>query len=155
MQLSSSSELATADEGHDSALEASAEAAREAAEVLQTREADLSQQTEDVARLAARHSSAERLLQDSRKTLEKSEAEARKARDAVAQSQATLDKAGVDFAAAQLAEANAVTASAAADAAGLVRQTVGVDGWFERVDKGVYALTATGRAGLVHWAHSW
>ncbi|APX23272.1 hypothetical protein Ga0080559_TMP2476 [Salipiger profundus] len=28
-------------------------------------------------------------------------------------------------------------------------------GWFERVDKGVYALTATGRAGLVHWAHSW
>lgn len=28
-------------------------------------------------------------------------------------------------------------------------------GWFERVDKGVYALTEEGRAGLVHWAYSW
>lgn len=28
-------------------------------------------------------------------------------------------------------------------------------GWFERVEKGVYALTETGRAGLVHWADSW
>ena len=28
-------------------------------------------------------------------------------------------------------------------------------GWFERVEKGVYALSDTGRAGLVHWADSW
>ncbi|MFZ5962286.1 DUF2161 domain-containing phosphodiesterase [Thalassococcus sp. BH17M4-6] len=28
-------------------------------------------------------------------------------------------------------------------------------GWFERVEKGIYALTDTGRAGLVHWADSW
>ncbi|WP_372836873.1 DUF2161 domain-containing phosphodiesterase [Puniceibacterium confluentis] len=28
-------------------------------------------------------------------------------------------------------------------------------GWFERVDKGIYALTQAGRAGLVHWAESW
>lgn len=28
-------------------------------------------------------------------------------------------------------------------------------GWFERVQKGVYALTPQGREGLVHWAHSW
>ncbi|WP_187428301.1 hypothetical protein ROLI_007240 [Roseobacter fucihabitans] len=28
-------------------------------------------------------------------------------------------------------------------------------GWFERVSKGVYALTDEGRAGLVHWAYSW
>lgn len=27
--------------------------------------------------------------------------------------------------------------------------------WFERVSKGVYALTAEGRAGLTHWAYSW
>jgi chromosome segregation protein len=53
-------ELAKAGEGHPQALEAAAEAAREAATVLQSREADLSQQTEDVARLAARHGSAER-----------------------------------------------------------------------------------------------
>ena len=48
-------DLAKADKGHDSAVKAAEQAAREAAEVLQTREADLSQQTEDVARLAARH----------------------------------------------------------------------------------------------------
>ena len=120
-------ELAAAGEGHDSALDAAAEAAREAAEVLQAREGDLSQHTEDVARLAARHSSAERLLQDSRKTLEKSEAEARKARDAVAQSQATLDKAGVDFTEAQQAEAAAVTAAAAADAALLAAEETRAD----------------------------
>lgn len=28
-------------------------------------------------------------------------------------------------------------------------------GWFERTAKGVYALTETGQAGLVHWAYSW
>ncbi len=28
-------------------------------------------------------------------------------------------------------------------------------GWFEKVDKGVYALTEAGRAGLTHWAYSW
>ncbi len=28
-------------------------------------------------------------------------------------------------------------------------------GWFRRVERGVYALTQDGRAGLVHWAGSW
>ena len=28
-------------------------------------------------------------------------------------------------------------------------------GWFTRVERGVYALTAEGRAGLKHWAGSW
>lgn len=28
-------------------------------------------------------------------------------------------------------------------------------GWFARVEKGVYALTDAGRAGLTHWAYSW
>ncbi|MFZ7091554.1 DUF2161 domain-containing phosphodiesterase [Primorskyibacter sp. 2E233] len=28
-------------------------------------------------------------------------------------------------------------------------------GWFEKVEKGVYALTRTGRDGLAHWAYSW
>ena len=28
-------------------------------------------------------------------------------------------------------------------------------GWFEKVEKGVYALTAEGAAGLTHWAYSW
>ena len=28
-------------------------------------------------------------------------------------------------------------------------------GWFEKVQKGVYALTDAGRDGLKHWAYSW
>ncbi len=28
-------------------------------------------------------------------------------------------------------------------------------GWFQRVGTGIYDLTETGRAGLVHWAESW
>lgn len=28
-------------------------------------------------------------------------------------------------------------------------------GWFEKVEKGVYALTAAGTEGLAHWAYSW
>ena len=110
-------ELAKAGEGHGEALEAAAEAAREAASVLQTREADLSEQTEDVARLAARHGSAERLLEDSRKTQIKSEAEVQKAQEAVAQSRAALEKSGLDFDTAKAAEAAAVTAASEADAA--------------------------------------
>ena len=105
--------LAEASEGHDATLDAANEAAREAAAVLQEREADLSTQTEDSARLVARHSSAERLLQDSQKTQEKSEAEADKARHAVAQAQAALAKAGADFDAAHAAEKTAVAAAAA------------------------------------------
>lgn len=110
-------ELAKASEGHDAALEAASEAAREAATVLQAREGDLSQLTEDVARLAARHGSAERLLQDSRKTQEKSEAEAQKAQEAVTQSRAALAKAATDFDTAKAAETEAVAAAAAADEA--------------------------------------
>ena len=110
-------ELAKASEGHDDRLVQAAEGASEAAQVLQARESDLGQKTEDVARLAARHGSARRLLDDSRKTEEKSEAEADKARMAVAQSEAALAKAGDDFTAAQAAAETAeVTAKRADDA---------------------------------------
>ncbi len=110
-------ELAKAGEGHGASVEAAAEAAREAATVLQTHEAELSQLTEDVARLAARHGSAERLLDDSRKTQAKSEAEALRAREAVAQSKAALAKSAVDFEAAQAAEAGAAASAQAAEQA--------------------------------------
>ncbi|KPP90595.1 MAG: chromosome segregation protein Smc [Rhodobacteraceae bacterium HLUCCA08] len=75
-------ELARAGEGHEARLDAARAAAQEAAEVLQDREAALSQLTEDAARLSARHQSAERLVEDYRKTLAKSEAEAERARTA-------------------------------------------------------------------------
>jgi chromosome segregation protein len=110
-------ELAKASEGHEAALEFASEISREAASVLQTREGDLSQQTEDVARLAARYGSAERLLEDNRKTQAKSEAEAVRAREAVQASEAALAKAAGEFDAATVAEVTAVAASEAAEAA--------------------------------------
>ncbi|MGJ8545819.1 MAG: chromosome segregation protein SMC [Sulfitobacter sp.] len=110
-------ELGKAGNGHEAALEAAAEQAREAASVLSAREADLAQKTEDVARLVARHGSAERLLQDSRKTQGKAEGDAARAREAVAASSAALAKANADLGAAAEAEAAATRAATAADAA--------------------------------------
>lgn len=108
-------ELSKAAVGHDPRLEAVAKDAQDAAHILQERESDLTQLTEDVARLAARHQSAHRFLADSKKTLEKSEQEAQKARDAVAQSQLALDKAKHDFILAEEKEAAAVIHAQAAE----------------------------------------
>lgn len=88
-------ELAKAAEGHDDKLAEATEAAREAGAVLQAREADLSQKTEDVARLAARHQSAHRLLSDSQKTLDRNEADTTRAREAMAAAKQTLSDAKV------------------------------------------------------------
>lgn len=89
-------ELAKAGEGQDAALEEATEMAQEAAAVLSEREGDLTRQTEDVARLAARHQSAQRLLEESRKRQARSEAEAQKARAAVDESKARLAGAAED-----------------------------------------------------------
>jgi len=110
-------ELIKAGEGHDGRLEAAAEAAREAKSVLGAREDALSQLTEDVARLAARHQSAQRLIEDSRKTAEKSEAEAVRAREAVSEAQVALDKARGDFTRAEAAQVEADARAEAAEAA--------------------------------------
>lgn len=101
-------ELAKAAEGHEDRLEATAAESREAASLLQERESDLSELTEDVARLAARHQSAQRLLTDTQRQQEKSEDEAEKARQAVSVSQAALAQAETDYATAQQAEGVAV-----------------------------------------------
>jgi chromosome segregation protein len=107
-------ELAKAGEGHGERLESAAEAAREAASVLQEREAELSQITEDVARLAARHQSAQRLVEDSRKTRERSEAEAERAREAVEAAREALESAAEaqELALEQAEEAQATAVSA-------------------------------------------
>ena len=110
-------ELAKAGTGHDTALQDAVSAAGEAATVLQTRESDLAQQTEDMARLAARYGSAERLLSDSRKTQVKAEADAVRAREAVQTSETALAKAADDFETATAAEQTAVAASQAAETA--------------------------------------
>ncbi|MBL4766909.1 MAG: AAA family ATPase, partial [Rhodobacteraceae bacterium] len=110
-------ELTKAGEGHDQRMEMAGDQAREAAAVLQQRESSLFEATEDVARLAARHQSAQRLLDDSRKTLDRSEGEEAKARSAVVASQTALTKASGDFETARGAEKVAVTVADKAEAA--------------------------------------
>lgn len=89
-------ELAKAGEGHDGALAELAEEARQAAAILTERENDLSQLTEDVARLAARHQSAQRMLDDSLRNRARAESEAEKARVAQAEARKTLATSGED-----------------------------------------------------------
>ena len=110
-------ELAAAAEGHEEALETAGNEARDAASVLQDREATLSQLTEDVARLAARHQSAQRLLEDEEKTVEKNETEAAKATAAVDDAATAEAEAGSSFTAAEAAQAAAVIAAEAAETA--------------------------------------
>ncbi|TYB80040.1 chromosome segregation protein SMC [Maritimibacter fusiformis] len=109
-------ELAKASVGHDERLSDAAEAARQAGRVLGEREEALTQLTEDVARLAARHQSAQRLIDDNRKTLEKSEAEASRARAAMAEAQGALDTARAALAEAEVAQSGAAARAEAAEA---------------------------------------
>ena len=110
-------ELLKAHEGHDERLAEAAELASEAAAVLSEREADLTILTEDVARLAARHQSAHRLLEDSRKTQARSEAEAGRAREAVAEARGKTAAAVEAFEAAEEGEEIARAAVEAAEEA--------------------------------------
>jgi len=115
-------ELAKAGEGHEGKLEAASEAARDAAQVLQDREASLSELTEDVARLAARHQATTRLLEDTRKAEARAETEATKASDALAQARDTVTRAEAAF-----AEATRVEAEAAADASRAEKDVLDAD----------------------------
>ncbi|MCT8159197.1 chromosome segregation protein SMC [Pseudoruegeria sp. SHC-113] len=110
-------QLTKASAGHEGKLAEASDAAREAAQVLQDREADLSQLTEDVARLAARHQSANRLLEDSRKTLARNEEEATKAKASSEAARAALAQAEEAFAEATEAQDEAAILAEEAEAA--------------------------------------
>ncbi len=109
--------LVAADEGHGGRVTVAAAAAHEAAEVLQDREAKLGEATEDVARLAARHQSAQRLLADLTTTLDRASSEADKARAAAVEAEGALGRAGADRGVAEAALAEAQAAAEAAEAA--------------------------------------
>jgi len=94
-------------EGHDERLAEAAERAREAGAALSDRETLLSQQTEDAARLAARHQSVQRIVADSRSTLDRTEAQAAAARDAVEAATDALEAAAQAFETAEEAQAAA------------------------------------------------
>ncbi len=110
-------QLAKASEGHQEKLDAAEQQASDAASIMQERETALTQMTEDVARLAARHHSANRLMQDSQKTLDRSEGEALRAKEAVEASKYALTVASEAYDAAKVLQAKAITASEESEAA--------------------------------------
>ena len=101
-------ELAKASDGHQDKLEIAEAAAHDAASILQDRETQLSEMTEDVARLAARHQSATRMLNDVTATLAKSQAEAEKASASLDAAAHAVDEASEAYEAAVLAQEEAV-----------------------------------------------
>lgn len=101
-------ELAKASDGHQDKLEIAEAAAHDAASILQDRETRLSEMTEDVARLAARHQSATRMLNDVTATLAKSQAEAEKASASLDAAAHAVDEASEAYEAAVLAQEEAV-----------------------------------------------
>lgn len=84
-------ELTKAADGHDDRLEEAAETASEASSILHEREADLAQRTEDVARLSARHQSAQRFVADSRKSMDRAIGDATRAQETVTQARETME----------------------------------------------------------------
>jgi len=110
-----SRELAKAAQGFGDKLAEAEATAQEAASILQDREAQLSELTEDVARLVARHQSANRFLADVVATRDKSEAEAAKAAQAVAEAQEALDHLAEAFELAIVAEEGARAIAEAAE----------------------------------------
>jgi chromosome segregation protein len=100
-------ELAKASDGHDERLSEAAELAREAAKILEAREDHLTQLNEDAARLSARYQSAQRLVEDCRRTLSRAETEGATAQAAQDQAGEALELAGEAFEAALATEEEA------------------------------------------------
>ena len=109
-------QLVKGEDGHAARLAAASAAAREAAAVLAAREAALSERTEDMARLAARHQSAARLMAEAQAGLARLAAEDARARQAAALARAAQAAAATADEAAEVARDRAVTEAAAADA---------------------------------------
>ena len=108
-------EIAKAQDGHGERLEAAVKAAQDAGSVLTAREEELGRVTEDAARLAARHQSAQRLIEDNRRTLEKAEREALRATAALTEAEAALVRAEEELVRANAAEVTATATAHRAD----------------------------------------
>jgi chromosome segregation protein len=86
-------QLEKASLGHDEKVDSANSAARNAGEIMQEQESELDKVNEDVARLAARHSSAHRLLTDAEAFLLKRQEQSAEILEAVANAQAGLEDA--------------------------------------------------------------
>ena len=116
-------QILKAAEGQDERLAEALEAAKEAAAVLAGREEALSQLTEDVARLSARHPSAQRLLADARAGLAKALDAAEAARRAEAEASAAQDRAAEAHAEAEAAQTEAAEIAEASEEALIAAET--------------------------------
>ncbi len=103
--------LDDAQNGFDIKLASAESDARDAASILQASESDLAQKTEDVARLAARHQSAHRLLSDCETTLARNKKGVENARESLMEAKNVLKGAQQRLKAAQILEAEAFTSS--------------------------------------------
>jgi len=108
-------EITKANQGHDGKLEEVFAKSRDAAQQLQEREAASSEKTEDVARLAARHQSAARLLEETQKTLARAQGELTRSTEAVNAAEASLTAASGNLAAAEAAQKTALQTAKQAD----------------------------------------
>lgn len=86
-------QILKASEGQDDRIAAAEADAHAAAAVMQEQEAELDRQNEDVARLSARHQSAHRRKEEATEVLEKRQAQAKSAEDAVTAAEAGLTQA--------------------------------------------------------------
>jgi chromosome segregation protein len=110
-------QLARAADGHDDKLGDAAEAARAAGATLTEREGGMSEMTEDVARLAARHQSIARLLADSQSSVEKAEGNAACARDSAVETAEAEARAAEAFAVAEVGREEATALAEATEEA--------------------------------------
>ena len=110
-------QLTRATDGHDEKLREAAEAAREAGALLSEREGGMSDMTEDVARLAARHQSAGRLLADTQSTVEKAENQTARAKDASTEALEFESRTAEAFAVAEIAQEEALALAEATEEA--------------------------------------
>ena len=110
-------DLDAAGAGHAQKVQKAGGEASESAAVLHNRETQLSEITEDVARLAASHQSAERFVVDAQKRLSKAETDKTAANSAVTQAQSQANGAATAFQKSSQDEATAIKAVAEAETA--------------------------------------
>ncbi len=110
-------QLLRAHDGHEDRLNEASDVAREASAALTDRESVLSEATEDAARLAARHQSVQRMLADSRATVQKAESESARAAESVLSAELALETAAEAFDAAEESQIAAADLAERAEAA--------------------------------------
>jgi chromosome segregation protein len=139
-------QLARAAEGHDEKLRDAADAAREAGALLTEREGGMSEMTEDVARLAARHQSAGRLLADTQGTVEKAETQAARAKEAAAEALEAEARAAEGYEAAEIAQEEALALAEATEEALLSAEEARADVQTREADARAMRSEAEGEA---------